>query len=212
MARNVQHYDHFCFVARALEQVGDRWTLLVVRDLVHGPRRFTDLAQRLGGITPKTLTTRLRELEESGIVAVDRQAGRREVFYRLTPAGDELAQVVDALGSWGARHVGRPWREGEPLHGEHLLAAITRSLNAAAVDGHGAVWAFRLDDGDYVITHERGRWVLELAAPPTDADVTFTGSSASLARAVFGGDALQADGGPSDVQRFRALLGSVGSV
>ena len=79
MTRNVRTYGHFCAVARALEQVGDRWSLLVIRDLLTGPKRFTDLMDRLGGITPTTLSQRLRELDDAGIVTADREAGRREV-------------------------------------------------------------------------------------------------------------------------------------
>ncbi len=70
MARATRTYDHFCVLARALERVGDRWTLLVVRDLLGGPRRFTDLMARLGGITPKTLAQRLRELTDRFIEGV----------------------------------------------------------------------------------------------------------------------------------------------
>src|SRR5215211_718965 len=108
MAQTTRTYDHFCMLARALERVGDRWTLLVVRDLLGGPRRFTDLMDRLGGITPKTLAQRLRELTDSGIVEADRVAGRREVWYRLTPAGEELGPAVEALSLWGLRHALRP--------------------------------------------------------------------------------------------------------
>src|ERR1700761_6280039 len=89
VTRNVRTYDHFCLTARALERVGDRWSLLVIRDLLSGPKRFTDLMDRLGGITPKTLTARLRELEDAGIVTADRAAGRREVWYGLTEGGGE---------------------------------------------------------------------------------------------------------------------------
>src|SRR5277367_4271288 len=101
MTRNVRTYDHFCLVARALERVGDRWTLLVIRDLLTGAKRFTDLMDRLGGITPKTLSQRLRELQDAGIVAADREPGRREVWYRLTPAGADLGPVLGALARWG---------------------------------------------------------------------------------------------------------------
>src|SRR5258708_4328019 len=86
VTRNFRTYDHFCAVARALEQVGDRWSLLVIRDLLTGAKRFTDLTGRLGGITPKTLSQRLRELEDAGIVTADRQPGRREGRYRPTTA------------------------------------------------------------------------------------------------------------------------------
>src|SRR5271156_3730325 len=124
MTRNVRTYDHFCAVARALEHVGDRWSLLVIRDLLAGAKRFTDLMDRLGGITPKTLSQRLRELEDAGIVIADREPGRREGWDRLTPAGGELAPVIDGLGQWGLRHAWRWPKEGEPLHAEHLLRTV----------------------------------------------------------------------------------------
>jgi len=123
MTRNVRTYDHFCLTARALERVGDRWSLLVIRDLLAGAKRFTDLMDRLGGITPKTLSQRLRELEDAGIVTADREPGRREVWYRLTPAGEDLGPVIDALGRWGLQHAWRRPLPGEPLHAEHLLRA-----------------------------------------------------------------------------------------
>src|ERR1700753_235904 len=97
MPRNVRTYDHFCLTARALERVGDRWSLLVIRDLLTGDKRFTDLMDRLGGITPKTLTQRLRELEEAGVVAADREAGLREVGLRLAPAGADPRPGLDPL-------------------------------------------------------------------------------------------------------------------
>ena len=104
-------YEHFCLLARTLDRVGDRWSLLVVRDLLSGAKRFSDLMDRLGGITPKTLTQRLSELEDAGIVNADREAGRREVWYRLTPAGTDLAPAIDALSWWGLRHAwNRPGR------------------------------------------------------------------------------------------------------
>src|SRR5690242_7360258 len=104
MTRNARTYGHFCLLARALEQVGDRWSLLVIRDLLSGPKRFTDLMDRLGGITPKTLSQRLGEFEDSGLVVADREPGRREVRYRLTAAGADLEPILDALGDWGLRH------------------------------------------------------------------------------------------------------------
>ena len=112
MTRNVRTYGHVCAVARALERVGERWNLLVIRDLITGPKRFTDLMDRLGGITPKTLSQRLRELDEAGILAADREPGRREVWYRLTPAGADLEPVIDSLNWWGLRHAWR-WEHGQ---------------------------------------------------------------------------------------------------
>ena len=70
MSRNVRTYDHFCVLARALESLGERWSLLVVRDLLSGPKRFTDLMDRCAGLTPKTLTRRLRDLEAKGEIKI----------------------------------------------------------------------------------------------------------------------------------------------
>src|SRR3954447_8920886 len=97
-------YPHFCMMARALEDVGERWSLLIVRDLLPGPRRFTDLTRSLGGITPTRLTNRLRSLEAAGIVVREQPSSGREVWYSLTEAGRDLEPVVEALVHWGLEH------------------------------------------------------------------------------------------------------------
>jgi DNA-binding HxlR family transcriptional regulator len=159
--RTTRSYNHFCMAARTLEQVGDRWTLLVVRDLLIGPRRFTDLMGLLGGITPKTLSQRLRELQDAGIVEVDREPGRREVWYRLTPAGDDLAPVVHALFIWGLRHARRPPAPGEAVHPEHLLKAVRLMLDQTPHPRQPVVWQFSFaDDGHYTLALDEDAWSL----------------------------------------------------
>jgi DNA-binding HxlR family transcriptional regulator len=161
VSRNVRTYGHFCMLARALEQVGDRWTLLVVRDLLRAPQRFTDLMGLLGGITPKTLSQRLRELQDAGIVQVDRQPGRREVWYRLTPAGEDLAPVVESLFLWGLRHAGRPPVPGEAVHAEHLLSALHIVLDQAPAPARPLVWQLEfVDASSYTLRYSDGRWAL----------------------------------------------------
>src|SRR5690349_23336539 len=111
-SRSTRRYQHFCPAARALETIGERWSLLIVRDLLAGPRRFSDLRRSLTAITPKWLSARLRALEADGVVERE-AAGAREVWYRLTPKGQALEHVFDALLVWGLDHaVGRP-RPGE---------------------------------------------------------------------------------------------------
>ena len=214
MTRNVRTYDHFCAVARALEQVGDRWSLLVIRDLLTGAKRFTDLMDRLGGITPKTLSQRLRELDDAGIVTADRQPGRREVWYRLTPAGADLGPVIDGLSWWGLRHAWRWPHTGEPLHAEHLLRSATRAIDHASGDHRPARWHFRLDGADYLV-HSDGRlWSLTAAAPSGPVDVTITGTTRSLAALIFGGSDTGIDitGETGAVQRFRQLISTLATV
>jgi DNA-binding HxlR family transcriptional regulator len=180
MPRDGATYGHFCLLARALERLGDRWTLLVVRDLSNGPRRFTDLQQRLGGITPKTLTTRLRELETAGLVEAERVEGRREVWYRLTPAGAELRPVLDQLIAWGLRHAVRPPEPGESAHPEHLLWALQVQLQEHEVVLPPVRWRVKLlDGGSYTLSNHRGHW--EVSEDLDDeADVTLTTTRAGL--------------------------------
>jgi DNA-binding HxlR family transcriptional regulator len=99
--------DENCPIARTLDIVGSRWTLLIIRDLLTGAMRFQDFQERLPGIAPNVLSSRLKTLEEHGVV-------RREFYsdhpprasYELTEAGRELGVVVLALARWGVRHVG----------------------------------------------------------------------------------------------------------
>jgi DNA-binding HxlR family transcriptional regulator len=103
-----RRYDQACPVAKSLELVGERWTLLVVRDLLPGPRRFADLQESLPGIAPNILSERLKVMEDHGLV-------RRSFYsdhppraaYELTDKGRELGVVVGALAAWGSRHVHR---------------------------------------------------------------------------------------------------------
>jgi DNA-binding HxlR family transcriptional regulator len=183
MTRTTRTYDHFCMLARALERVGDRWTLLVVRDLLGGPRRFTDLMELLGGITPKTLSQRLRELEAAGIVDVDRQPGRREVWYRLTPAGEELAPAVQALFHWGLRNAGRPPAPGEKVHPEHLLKALRMILDETSAPRQPLVWHIVVDDvGSYTLAFDGDAWTLATRLDDAAPDVTVSTTSDAWTR------------------------------
>jgi len=214
MPRNVRTYEHFCLVARALERFGDRWSLLVIRDLLSGRKRFTDLMERLGGITPKTLTQRLHELEEAGIVEADREPGRREVWYRLTATGSELAPIIDALGLWGLRHAWRRPRPGEPLHGEHLIRAIVQAIDFAADDRDAAHWRFNLDGRDYFVESDGGHWSYTTEAPDVRPEVTVTGTASGLARFVLAGidTEVTVEGESAAVKRFRNLAGTIATV
>jgi DNA-binding HxlR family transcriptional regulator len=214
MTRNVRTYDHFCLTARSLERVGDRWSLLVIRDLLTGPKRFTDLMDRLGGITPKTLSQRLRELDDAGIVAVDREPGRREVWYQLTPAGADLRPVLDALSRWGLQHAWRRPGPGEPVHAEHLLRSATQAIGLAAGDCEPARWHFRLDGADYLAETDGQQWLLTTGAPSEPADVTITGPTRALGALIFAGSDAEVDitGDADSVRRFRQLIGTMATV
>ena len=106
-----KRYNQACPVAKTLEVVGDRWTLLVVRDLLRGTRRFQDLLATLPGIAPNILSARLKLMEEHGLIQrrlYSDHPPRAE--YALTERGRELGTVVGALAAWGGRHVHRQSR------------------------------------------------------------------------------------------------------
>jgi DNA-binding HxlR family transcriptional regulator len=165
VARNLEVervYRHFCMGARALEVVGERWSLLVVRDLLPGARRFTDLVRSLNPITPTRLTDRLRRLEAAGVVEREPAESGNEVWYRLTDPGRDLGPAIDELTFWGIEHAKQPPRADEPVHGEATMIGTKVWLNkfsSAPPDGLVWFWRFRGDDSYSLIARD-GAWEL----------------------------------------------------
>jgi len=152
-------YSHFCPVARTLEKIGDKWSLLIVRDLLEGPQRFTDLLACLNHITPKWLTLRLRELEAAGIVERDCRSGRREVWYRLTPAGGDLSPVIETMFSWGQRYAMRPPLPGEVVNSERLMKGLSQWLNKRGKRlSHPAVYSIKFPRRTYLLSFTGEEW------------------------------------------------------
>jgi DNA-binding HxlR family transcriptional regulator len=138
-----KRYDQYCPVAHALELIGERWALLIVRELIHGPKRYTDLAEHLPGIGTNILASRLRDLETCGIVAKRRlppPAASR--VYELTAYGRELRSVMRELALWGARSLGPPTDEDELFPG-WLANAVDIVLGPVAPPGR---FEFRVRD------------------------------------------------------------------
>jgi DNA-binding HxlR family transcriptional regulator len=98
---NPQHESHDCGVTRALEVIGGKWTMLIIRDLLERPRRFGELENSLEGISPRTLAIRLKELESDGVLQRDCSAGESHPVYRLTQKGDSLSLIVEQMRAWG---------------------------------------------------------------------------------------------------------------
>jgi DNA-binding HxlR family transcriptional regulator len=170
-----KHYQHFCPVARSLEVIGEKWSLLVVRDLLRGTQRFSDLQRYLGGITPKWLSQRLRDLEEAGIVERLAEPGRREVWYRLTPKGRDLEPVIRSLVVWGIDHAMRPPLPGEPVYPEQTLQALTAYLSASGVRlPRPVTWLFIYPERMVTVRFHGDRWSVEHGGDHGDVIVTAT--------------------------------------
>jgi DNA-binding HxlR family transcriptional regulator len=154
-------YRHFCVIARALEVVGERWSLLIVRDLSLGPRRFTDLARGLADITPTTLTNRLRHLEAEGVVTREQPAHGREVWYRLTAAGDDLGPVIEALTLWGIEHALEPPRAWEPVYPIPTMIGTKAWLDRYVSPGEPVTWVWRFPPDDaFTLSFDGYVWTL----------------------------------------------------
>jgi DNA-binding HxlR family transcriptional regulator len=143
-----KQYGQACPVARSVELLGERWTLLIVRDLLAGPRRFQDFLASLPGIAPNVLSARLHVLEANGVVArrfYSEHPPRAE--YALTERGKELGVVVGALAVWGSRHL---HRESALVHGDcetPLEVGYFCPRCRARVRGSTVRLAFPRDDG-----------------------------------------------------------------
>jgi DNA-binding HxlR family transcriptional regulator len=139
-------FGQYCGLARALELVGERWALLIIRDLAVRPRRYTDLLDGLSGIPTNMLSARLKELEQAGII--ERRvapAPQRGIVYALTPEGHGLEPAVLAFGRWGARQLGDP-RSGEIVTPESLTMTMRAAFNAEQARGLSAAWEIHAAD------------------------------------------------------------------
>jgi DNA-binding HxlR family transcriptional regulator len=177
-------YQDPCGIARALDVVGERWALLIVRELAFGPKRFTDLRGGLPGASPNVLSQRLRELEASGIV---RRRTLGAATYELTAWGQELHPILLQLGRWGARSPARP--QGA-LSVDALMVALESTFDADAAAGMHATYELQLNDERFAIHIDRGAIEIARGAPRRPHAVIHT-APAILRAVVFGDRTLE---------------------
>ncbi|MFC5814353.1 winged helix-turn-helix transcriptional regulator [Nonomuraea harbinensis] len=163
-----REYGQYCGLARAAEVLGQRWTLLILRDLLVGPRRYSDLAAGLPGIPTNILATRLKELEGDGLVTRELQGGQgRSVVYRATPRAGELAPALDALGRWGAAAMRDP-HEGEVVTEAALVAGLRVAAGGgeAPPEGRSRVYVVRSGEAVACATVRDGTVTVEAGGHP----------------------------------------------
>ena len=147
------HYGQFCPVAKAMELLDERWTMLIVRELIAGSRTFGDLQRGVPKMSPTLLSTRLRSLARAGVI--DRHEQGKRVYYTLTQAGRELQPVVESIGQWGIR-----WMPelGELDFDPHLLMwDVQRNVAVEALPPGRTVLQFRFQD---VPAGQRDWWLV----------------------------------------------------
>jgi DNA-binding HxlR family transcriptional regulator len=178
----LRSYGDPCGIARALDVIGERWALPIVRELLYGPRRFSDLRGSLG-VSPNVLTQRLGELEGSGVVQ-RRNAGG--ALYELTDWGEGLHPILLQLGRWGARSQHDP--KGE-LSVDALMAALEACFVPVRAGALRATYELRLEEERFTVEVEAGS--LRIArGSPRGADATIETDGATLRAVVFGDQKL----------------------
>lgn len=174
-------YGDGCAIAHALDLVGERWALLVIRELLLGPKRFSDLQAGVPNARPNMLAQRLRDLERTGLVR-RRKLGPpvRAQVYELTERGQELEPILLALGDWGRRS---PLKTAEaPIGADSLLLALKTHFAPAKWTGAPAVFRVELDDD--VFTVDAGAELTVSRGEPASPDATISTDPETF-RAVF---------------------------
>jgi DNA-binding HxlR family transcriptional regulator len=211
--RHHRWYQDACGAAHALELVGERWALLVMRELMWGPKRFSDLRAGLPGISANVLTQRLEGLEAAGVLVrrkLPPPASAR--VYGLTEWGYESEPIFQALGRWVARS---PAHDPTlPFSAASLLLSLRTMLDAPRAEGIDARIGFRLGTEMFIGNLAGGH--IEIARGALDdADVVFTGAPPVLAAAIYGGQsveileqagALRVEGDRTLAERFVTLF------
>jgi len=206
-----KRYDQYCPVCHALGLVGERWALLVVRELLRGPKRYTDLAEGLPGIGTNILAARLRELEEGGIVRKRKlPPPAASTVYELTEYGAELEEPLYALARWGARTLGPPGK-GDDLYPDWGLNAFAALLNPEAARGITETYVLRIGDDVFTVKLIDGLLHVDAgAAEGTDLDAALAtetfyalaSGDVSPRAALAEGRVQLATGKPATLERF----------
>jgi DNA-binding HxlR family transcriptional regulator len=172
-------YGRFCPLARALDVVGERWTLVIVQELLKRPSRYSDLASRLPGIGTSVLADRLRKLEAAGVAARVPGSVGEGVIYTLTDRGRGLDDALEALRRWGVSYLTDPTADGAAYH--EFDMHYVEGVDAL----HDAVFGLVVDDKPTTLRYSRGR-LGQTAGAPADPILTVHTSSAFMDRWAVG--------------------------
>jgi len=200
-------YDDACGTAHALDLIGERWALLVLRELMLGPRRFSELKGDLPGISANVLSQRLDELEARGLARKLRLPPPASVqVYEATAWGLEAEPIVQALGRWAARS---PRHDPTlPISGVSILLSLRTMIDRDKASDIDATIGFRFGESGYVAKLHEGA-ITVARGLAEDCDVVFTAAPTALAAVVYGGAPLDSIGIEGDIalaKRFTTLF------
>ena len=199
-----KRFDDACGLAHAMELLGERWAMLVLRELAYGPRRFSELKSDLPGISANVLTQRLTELEERGLLRKAKLPPPASVqVYEATEWGLEAIPLIASLGRWAAR---------SPMHDPtlqmshvSLMMSLQTLLSPALAEGLTARIGFQLGNVSYVATLADGRLEME-RGECADCDVLFSGATADVLAVIHGGAPLDMIGVEGDLNLARRFI------
>lgn len=210
---DARSYDRYCALSRALDVVGERWTLLIVLELLSGPKRFTDLEVGLAGIAKNLLSKRLKHLRAHGIVEKTQlDPPARATVYQLTPKGEDLEPVVRDLQRWGLDFLGEP-NEDQALQPQWILQALIALTAEEQTQGLSVTYEFHLDDSVFSLRLEDGT-IEGHESPVEDADLVIRGSARDFVRMMLAEEPpeqvaedldLSFEGDPDRLGTLRAL-------
>jgi DNA-binding HxlR family transcriptional regulator len=208
-----RRYDDACGTAHGLELIGERWALLVIRELMLGPKRFSDLRADLPGLSANVLTQRLEGLEASGLLTRKKLPPPSNAqVYELTPWGYEAEPIIQTLGRWAARS---PSHDPTlPISGVSIMLSFRTMFDAERAGDLDARIGFRFAAESFEVRIADGT-LTAARSDLRDAAVIFTGAPTAVAAAVYGGQPLEAlaeagmltvSGDPALVKRFLTLF------
>jgi DNA-binding HxlR family transcriptional regulator/putative sterol carrier protein len=207
-------YGEACRFAHALDVVGERWALLVVRELLLGPKRFTDLRGGLSHASSNMISERLRDLEQAGVIQRRKlPAPAASTVYELTEWGEELEPIVTQLGAWGARSPFPP--DTREIGPDSIVLALRSLFDPAAAEGLGASYGLRIGDERFGIEISDGEVELHRDAPTEPAASIAAGDAPTLAAVLTGqlalddalaSGALTIEGSKQAAKRFLRLF------
>lgn len=208
-------YDQFCPLARSLDLVGERWTLLIVRELLIGPRRYSDLQAALPGIGTNLLAGRLRRLEQLELVERRRlPAPAASTVYELTERGQGLEPAVVALAGWGLSLMDRP-HPGDAFDPAWVLLSFKATFDAEAARGVRETYEFRIGERRFHAAVDDGELHLadgpaaepELVIEAAPEDFIALGTGAVTPEVALGSGRVRIAGDPEALHRSIAILG-----